>query len=105
MKKFNLPLMMALALFGALSFTSCKKDYTCACRVGVPLVYDTTINIQMDDFTKKQAKKACEGNENTIQTVSAAFISSFLGSFQDSSMIVPPNIPLNNLISASCELK
>lgn len=105
MKKFNLPLVVVLSLFGSLLFASCKKDYTCACTVGIPLVYDTVINIEMKDYKKKQAKKACEDNENTIQTVSAAFMSAVLNGFGgiDSSGI-PVTIPAN-LVSANCQLK
>ena len=104
MKKINLPLAAILTLFAALSFSSCKNDYTCACQVIVPFLLDTTVNIEMEDFTKKQAKKACENNDETIKEVTSAMIAKALQSFQDSFSQVPLTIP-TNLVSSDCDLK
>lgn len=46
----------AIALL-ALSFTSCKKDYTCECSIDGTVIGSTTINA-----TKSDAKTACEQN-------------------------------------------
>jgi hypothetical protein len=104
MKKINLPLAATLALFAALTFSSCKKDYTCACQVIVPFLFDTTVNVEMEDFTKKQAKKACENNDETIKQVTSAMIAkalqSFMDSFSQAPVVIPPGI-----VSATCELK
>jgi len=43
-----------IALFGALSLTSCKKDYTCECSSGGVVIGTSTIHT-----TKSKAKDAC----------------------------------------------
>lgn len=45
-----------VALF-ALSFTACKKDWTCECSIDGVVFATSTIK-----ETKKKAKDACEGN-------------------------------------------
>ena len=74
MKK--LPVIAALTFFAALTFTSCKKDYSCTCKVGLnPLLsqlggtginFDTTVVYQFDDMKKKEAKAGCDGVEKAL---------------------------------------
>ncbi len=57
MKKLILP-----ALFlGAIAFTSCKKDYTCDCKINGTTVGTTVIN-----DTKSNAKDKCDEGDQTI---------------------------------------
>lgn len=105
MKKINLPLIAILAFFASLMFASCKKDYTCACTVTVPFFFDTVVNVEMKDMTKKQAKVACENNDETIKTVSNAVMQQLLsGFFEDSSTGGLPITLPQNLVSSTCEL-
>ncbi len=55
MKKLT-PLVLAAA-FGALTFTSCKKDYTCDCKVNG----ESVIKYDIKNAKKKDAEAACEG--------------------------------------------
>jgi len=51
----------------ALSFASCKKDYTCTCTAtagGISSSASTTLNA-----TKKDAKDACESGSSTQGSV------------------------------------
>jgi hypothetical protein len=104
MKKINLPLAATLALFAALFFSSCKKDYTCACRVTVVPFFDTTVNVEMEDYKKKQAEKACENNNETIKLALGAMIAKALEGFQQDSFSTFPINPAD-LVSANCEIK
>lgn len=106
MKKASLYLLFAL--FGAMMFASCKKDYTCECRVGIPLAaFDTTIAIEIEDVKKKQAKVACENNETSIPASIAALLAAAInsgGGFDSSFTGFGSGIPAG-LFSADCELK
>lgn len=54
---------VALAIF-ALTFTSCKRDWTCTCTAtggGVTSSASTTINA-----TKKDAEDACNAQQTTV---------------------------------------
>ena len=105
MKK--LPLYLLFALFGGLMFSSCKKDFTCECTVGVPipgLSFDTTINIEIENAKKKQAEIACRNNEESIPIATAAMLTKFLGGLGGDSLTGGFTIPAG-LISASCDLK
>jgi|ERR1044071_8379119 hypothetical protein len=105
MKKLNLPLIAILALFASLLLSSCKKDHTCECTVGI-LVYDTTINFEIEDQTNKNAKRLCENNESTLKTYTAAMLNGLMGGMEPDSGIGFPIITITpNLISADCELK
>lgn len=46
-----------IALFGALSLTSCKKDYTCECSENGVVYLTTTIHAKKSD-----AKTACSAS-------------------------------------------
>lgn len=48
-----------LALF-AVAFTSCKKDYTCTCKVTVNGQVVTEVTNDLGKQTKKDAEAACE---------------------------------------------
>lgn len=54
MKKLT-PLVM-IAAFGAMMFASCKKDYTCDCKLGG----ESVMKYEIKDAKKKDAEKACE---------------------------------------------
>lgn len=56
MKKLT-PLVLAAAAFGALTFASCKKDYTCDCKVNG----ESVMKYEIKDAKKKDAESACEG--------------------------------------------
>ncbi len=58
MKKIA-PIAM-VALIGALSLTSCKKNYTCDCTYSVSGV-SQTYSWQTGKVKKSDAKAACEG--------------------------------------------
>ena len=47
-------LFVAVAAFAATTFTSCKKDYTCECKMG-----SDTYTYELKDVKKKDAKDAC----------------------------------------------
>jgi hypothetical protein len=51
MKKVLLPMLA----FAALTMTSCKKDYTCVCKIGTE-----SYNIELKDVKKSDAKDACK---------------------------------------------
>jgi len=53
MKKLSL--LSVAALFIATSFTSCKKDYTCACSGGTT----NTFNYEYKKMKKSDAEDAC----------------------------------------------
>ena len=100
------PLYLLFALFGALTFASCKKDYTCQCTVGVPFLFDTTVNIQISDAKKKQAKVACDNSAEAIQVSSAAMISAALSGLGADSLFGLGGVTVpTNIITASCDLK
>jgi hypothetical protein len=63
MKKITL---LAAAAFIAISFTSCKKDYTCTCTVPAQGSSPAeTYTYQLKDVKKKDAKSAC----NSVGTI------------------------------------
>lgn len=66
MKKFA-PIAI-IAFFGVLSFTACKKDYSCKCTANVAGVSaDTTWALGKQK--KKDAKAACDAFETTYKAV------------------------------------
>lgn len=75
-KMKKLPVIAALSLFAALTFSSCKKDYSCTCQVGLnPLLgqlggtefsFDTTFVYEFEDMKKKEAKAGCDGVEKGL---------------------------------------
>jgi hypothetical protein len=97
------PLYLLFAFFGTIIFTSCKKDYTCECTVGVPLFFDTTVQIQISDVKKKQAKIACDNNANAIKVSTGAMLTAAFSGIGTDSLLGGLNIA--SLISASCDLK
>lgn len=70
MKK--LPVIAFLSLFAALSFTSCKKEYTCTCTVTSPVI-DTSITVvtNIDKAKKKHAEDQCDASAETAQKLAA----------------------------------
>ncbi len=56
-------LLIAVALI-SITFTSCKKDWTCSCDDGNGGTSDITIS----STTKPLAKTACEGYNGSIRT-------------------------------------
>lgn len=64
MKKISM-IAAAAFLVGTL-FTSCKKDYTCACTFNTTTgVTDDMLNFQTGKMSKKDAKAACEMAQTT----------------------------------------
>jgi len=63
MKKLT-PLVI-LAAFGAMTFASCKKDYTCTCT----LDGETIGTYKFTKVKKKDAKTACENWDNSVKLV------------------------------------
>lgn len=105
MKKINLPLIAVLALFVSMLFTSCKKDYTCACRVTVPFLLDTMVNLEMEDYKKKEAKRACDNNEAVIESGSSVVLMGLIQQFIPDSLTGGVPIGFNfNLVNADCSL-
>lgn len=85
-------------------FAGCKKDYVCECKMS--LVHFDGHNMVSEDWkgatqsyearmTKKQAKMACDAEQNNVQT-------NFMDTFTDNG-----NYPLPQGMSlvASCTLK
>lgn len=97
------PLYLLFAMFGAMMFASCKKDYTCECTVGIPAFFDTTVLIEIEDAKKKQAEVACENSANAIKVSTGAMITAAFSGIGTDSLLGGFNIA--SLISASCELK
>jgi len=62
-----------VALFGALTFTSCKKDYKCTCKFNNSFFAsgDTTITWDLGKQKKSNAKAACN-NESTAYQIYGA---------------------------------
>ncbi len=58
MKKLT-PLVL-VAAFGAMMFTSCKKEYTCECTSTVDGVQMAKTDVSLGKQTKKDAKAACD---------------------------------------------
>lgn len=105
MKKTSLSLIAILAVFASMLFASCKKDYTCSCRVIVPLVLDTVVKLEMEDYKKKEAKRACDNNESVIETGSSAVINGLVRQFVPDSLTNSIPTGLNfNFVNADCSL-
>lgn len=75
MKKFILP---ALLIGASISFTSCKKDYTCDCTITTTQTYDGELMSSSNDeysatrnLKKKDAEEWCDGLDETSTTVSS----------------------------------
>ena len=51
----------AFLFLGAMALTSCKKDYTCDCRVAG----NTVQEIPFNDYKKKDAEDGCKKAEET----------------------------------------
>lgn len=62
MKKFIA--IAVVGMFGVLSLGSCKKDYTCECKMGT-----MTYKYELKDVKKKDAKASCNqaGNAWILQ--------------------------------------
>jgi hypothetical protein len=67
------------ALFVGVVFSSCKKNYTCACNVKVEAytegdstasitveAQDTTVNYAYEGVSKKDANNKCDGSQTTL---------------------------------------
>lgn len=52
-------IVLALAAFGLVTMTSCKKEWTCKCTTTVGGV-STSVEGKTDKTTRKKAKEACE---------------------------------------------
>jgi hypothetical protein len=64
MKKFA-PIV-ALAFFGAMAFTACKKDYSCKCTATIAGVsVDTSWSLGKQK--KKDAKSTCDAEDKKLQ--------------------------------------
>jgi len=57
------------AFIVALSFTSCKKDYTCECTFTAP---QPTLTVPFDKSSKKDAEDGCASAETTYKTADPA---------------------------------
>lgn len=53
----------AIALFGAMAMTSCKKDYTCTCKAADG---STTASYTYPKVKKKDAQSACDTWNNAV---------------------------------------
>lgn len=75
-----------IALFAAMTFASCKKDYTCECKVAVEAytegdstgsitvdAQDTTMSYSYDGVSRKDAKSNCDGSDATLTAQYAEF--------------------------------
>ncbi|GAB4251369.1 MAG: hypothetical protein Kow0079_05280 [Vicingaceae bacterium] len=58
-------LVLAIVLGGAMSFTACKKDYTCECTYDDGNGTTATASYTYKD-TKKKAQEACDANEVSV---------------------------------------
>ncbi len=59
------------AVLGALTFTSCKKDYTCDCTSALFKTANSGVDITATEYSKvkkKDAEEACEGIETTYKS-------------------------------------
>jgi hypothetical protein len=61
-------LLLLVAVVGAMSATSCKKDYTCTCTVSIG-GYTSSASTTIHD-TKKKATDACTANNTAGATCS-----------------------------------
>ncbi len=63
-----------IAFIGALTFTSCKKNYTCSCNIHAdgdttgsitidPI--DTTVTFDLGKTTKSKAQSACDADQQS----------------------------------------
>ena len=66
----HLPLVLAVALFSGLTFSSCKKDYKCDCKLAF-MGEDTTLSYDLGKLKKKDAKSKCDANASTWTTLTA----------------------------------
>lgn len=57
-------------LLGALSLTSCKKDYTCSCSYNNGMS-DTTFTVMYESAKKSDAEEACDASQASFQIVDA----------------------------------
>jgi hypothetical protein len=71
-----------VALLSAAALSSCKKDYTCACKVAVEAytegdsttgiitveAQDTVVSYSYDGVSKSDAKSRCDGSQATLST-------------------------------------
>ena len=69
-----------IALFAGLTFTSCKKDYTCECKASVEAFTegDSTVGFEVTEaqdtmytyaytgISKKDANSRCDGSQATL---------------------------------------
>lgn len=62
-------LVLAIVLGGAMSFTACKKDYTCECTYDDGNGTTGTASYTIKD-TKKKAEDACNAYETAINGTS-----------------------------------
>jgi len=60
-----------VALFGALTFTSCKKDYKCTCKIpsGSSTGTDTSYNFDLGKSKKSDAQSKCNTYNATAAIV------------------------------------
>ncbi|MCU0442688.1 MAG: hypothetical protein MUE96_09845 [Bacteroidia bacterium] len=65
MKKMNLALAVVFA--AAITFTSCKKDYTCTCKIS-----GAESKSELKDAKKGDAEDACKALETTGKLVDPA---------------------------------
>ena len=66
--KFRVSLLLALAIAGIVSMSSCVKNYTCHCVIsysGVLGLPDTVIKEYSVKDTKSGAKSKCSGESGT----------------------------------------
>jgi hypothetical protein len=61
----------AIAVFGAMAMTSCKKDYTCKCTYTVNGVSSST-SVALGKQKKKDAEAACSAKSVTTAGITYA---------------------------------
>ena len=59
-------LVLAVAALGLISLTSCKKDYTCTCKVS-----GSEIKTEIKDVKKSKAKDGCSALETQSKMIDA----------------------------------
>ncbi len=61
----------AIALFGAMAMTSCKKDYTCTCTYNIA-GQTTSTDFSLGKQKKKDAEAACSARVSTLAGTSVS---------------------------------
>ncbi|MCE3295706.1 MAG: hypothetical protein K0R65_1420 [Crocinitomicaceae bacterium] len=58
--------VLAIAVLGMFVLASCKKDYTCECKVN-----EQTVTIPLNGYKKKDAESSCDAAKTTYSNADA----------------------------------